>query len=512
MYSFDYIILGAGPAGLQIGYYLENKNRNYIIIERNNDVGSTFKNYPKHKKLLSINKIHTKIKTYEVQRRVNYRYDWNSLLCEDDDLFLQDITSEYLPNTDDLIIYFKRFQEKYKLNIKFNTLIVKIRKNKDNFLLITKDGMFVCKYLIICIGLQKPYIPKDIPGIEHAIGYESIDLDKNKYINKSLLIIGKGNSAFEVANYLQDVVSELKMTSKTPTTFAWETHFVGNLRAVNNDFIDSAQHNYLSTITNWNNNSIIKKNGILYFNDYESRSYDYIIRCTGFAMDTDIFDDSCKPEIIRDKFPKLKADFESTNISNLYFAGTLMQSRDFKYSSSSLIHGFRYACRSLVNILEYKIENIAFHKDIYKNDITTLTNVILNKVSSNDGIFQLFSHMKSLNGYTYFSDLIIINENNFEYISELPTEYIFGLDIIKNKNIILINYEFGFRKENEDTLNPVNSFEEYMGYIGKLIKPVIRYYPKGGNNKRLSKSLCICGEWEDTLYLQDYTIYGFPSD
>lgn len=39
---FDYCVLGAGPAGLQMGYFLSKTKRNYIILERNSGPGSFF--------------------------------------------------------------------------------------------------------------------------------------------------------------------------------------------------------------------------------------------------------------------------------------------------------------------------------------------------------------------------------------------------------------------------------------------------------------------------------------
>lgn len=35
----DYCIIGAGPGGLQLGYYLQQQNRDYIIYERTNISG-----------------------------------------------------------------------------------------------------------------------------------------------------------------------------------------------------------------------------------------------------------------------------------------------------------------------------------------------------------------------------------------------------------------------------------------------------------------------------------------
>ena len=36
---WEYIVIGAGPAGLQMGYFLEKAGRNYVILERANVSG-----------------------------------------------------------------------------------------------------------------------------------------------------------------------------------------------------------------------------------------------------------------------------------------------------------------------------------------------------------------------------------------------------------------------------------------------------------------------------------------
>ncbi len=36
---WDYVVIGAGPAGLQMGYYLQKAGRQYVIVERNNISG-----------------------------------------------------------------------------------------------------------------------------------------------------------------------------------------------------------------------------------------------------------------------------------------------------------------------------------------------------------------------------------------------------------------------------------------------------------------------------------------
>ena len=65
-------------------------------------------------------------------------------------------------------------------------------------------------------------------------------LDKNHYRDKKILIIGGGNSAFETANYLLDVTRIIHLaTLRSNTKFAWNTHFAGDLRTVNAEFIDT---------------------------------------------------------------------------------------------------------------------------------------------------------------------------------------------------------------------------------------------------------------------------------
>lgn len=38
----DYCVLGAGPSGLQIGFFLNKAKRDYVILERNAGPGSFF--------------------------------------------------------------------------------------------------------------------------------------------------------------------------------------------------------------------------------------------------------------------------------------------------------------------------------------------------------------------------------------------------------------------------------------------------------------------------------------
>ena len=57
--DYEYVIIGAGPAGLQLGHEMEQNGRDYVILEGSDHVGAFFSKFPRHRRLLSINKVFT---------------------------------------------------------------------------------------------------------------------------------------------------------------------------------------------------------------------------------------------------------------------------------------------------------------------------------------------------------------------------------------------------------------------------------------------------------------------
>ena len=55
--ELDYLIIGAGPAGLQLGYFLQRAGSNYLVLEAAETAGSFYRKFPRHRKLISINRM-----------------------------------------------------------------------------------------------------------------------------------------------------------------------------------------------------------------------------------------------------------------------------------------------------------------------------------------------------------------------------------------------------------------------------------------------------------------------
>ena len=64
-----YVIVGAGPAGLQAAHYLDSAGRDYVVLDREAVAGSFFSTYPRWGELISVSKRHTGFTQLDVATR-----------------------------------------------------------------------------------------------------------------------------------------------------------------------------------------------------------------------------------------------------------------------------------------------------------------------------------------------------------------------------------------------------------------------------------------------------------
>ena len=85
------------------------------------------------------------------------------------------------------------------------------------------------RVLLVSTGL---WVPQQVQfeGWELVEGYESIPVDPEQYRDQAVLILGKGNAAFETAQSMLGTASRVHLYSPSPVRLAWQTHYVGDLR------------------------------------------------------------------------------------------------------------------------------------------------------------------------------------------------------------------------------------------------------------------------------------------
>ncbi|WP_306216228.1 NAD(P)-binding domain-containing protein, partial [Actinoplanes sp. RD1] len=235
--TLDYLIIGAGPAGLQLAALLEaDGKRDYLVLEGADAPGAFFATYPRHRQLISINKPHTGTDDPEL----NLRLDWNSLLTDDPALLFTSYTERYFPDADVMVQYLADFAAKTGVKVSYGTRVTRVTRSGDLFTVEAGDRSWQARAVVVATGVSKTYEP-EIPGFELAEGYDVMSVDPRDYLDQRVLIIGKGNSAFETADNLMETTTLIHLAGPSSVRLAWRTHYVGHLRAVNNNFLDTYQ-------------------------------------------------------------------------------------------------------------------------------------------------------------------------------------------------------------------------------------------------------------------------------
>jgi thioredoxin reductase len=416
-HDHQYLIIGAGPGGLQLSYFLKRAGADYVTLEREAAPGGFFRRYPRHRRLISLNKVHTG----EEDREIQLRWDWNSLLNDDPDLMFPGYSQEYFPHADDLVRYLADFQRVHGLDVRYSTPVRRVEKSGDTFLVHAGDEVHRARCVIVATGWGGPYVP-GIPGIELAAGYEETPVTGEDLAGKRVLILGKGNSAFETAQALLPYAAVIHLASPSPVRLAWTSKHPGHVRGQYGALLDSYWFKTLHAVLECTVDRIWRENGgfraaityTLADGEQAVLDYDVVLRCTGFTMDTGLFGESCRPDLAPNgRIPAIRPDFQSANVEGLYFGGTLMQARDFKGASSAFIDGFRYNLRTLAALLCERYDGVPLPSRELPADADRLTGDMLGRVNHSSALWTQFE---------YLSDVYVAGPVVRHY-QDLPEDY-----------------------------------------------------------------------------------------
>uniref|UniRef100_A0A5F9CYM9 FAD-dependent oxidoreductase domain-containing protein 2 n=1 Tax=Oryctolagus cuniculus TaxID=9986 RepID=A0A5F9CYM9_RABIT len=505
----DYCVLGAGPAGLQMAYFLQRAGRDYTVLERAPGPGSFFARYPRHRKLISINKRYTGRSNAEF----NLRHDWNSLLSHDPRLLFKHYSAAYFPDAGDMQRYLGDFAGRLGLRVQYNTTVLHVALDKDrrawngHYFVLTdhKGRVYRCRVLLVATGLSVPN-RVDFPGSEHLEGYESVSVDPEDFVGQNVLILGRGNAAFETAENILGVTNFIHMLSRSRVRLSWATHYVGDLRAINNGLLDTYQLKSLDGLleSDLTDLAILKdREGkfhvtLKFFveeagtnqsadavtlpqddsDNFAMRvAYDRVIRCLGWNFDFSIFNESLRlssgSEFSR-KYPLIRASYEAKGSRGLFVLGTASHSVDYRKSAGGFIHGFRYTVRAVHRLLEQRHHGVAWPAT--QHPITQLTSSVLRRVNEASGLYQMFGVL---------ADVILVQENAtaFEYLEEFPTQMLAQLESLTGRRarhgLFVVHMEYGrnFSGPEKD----VFFYDRSVGHTedawqSNFLHPVIYYY------------------------------------
>jgi len=504
----EYCVIGAGPSGLQMGYFLERAGRDYVVFEKSNTPGNFYTKYPRHRTLISINKRNTG----STNQEFNWRHDWNSLLSDDDSLQFRHYSRKMFPSADILVQYLADYHAKLGIKVQFNTTISNIAKLVDpdarDHVFVMQDQNqrnYLCQTLIVATGAATPINP-EFPGSDLTIGYEDVPIEGEAFEGQSVLILGRGNAAFETADAIYGNTNYIHMVARTRARLSWSTHYVGDIRGVNNGLLDTYQLKSLDGLAemdvtgmNITRNadgrlSITPARGGIYENmqvgdNYPFRDdFDSVIRCLGFKFDASIFGQSpaagpASTQQIpvshfkgrRKKYPEVTPDYQAANVSGLYFIGVISHGVDWRESAGGFIHGFRYTTRMVHRVLEQRNHGVAWPHRTYP--ITEIVPTMTKRINEASGTYQMFYVL----GDVY---AISPDGESFQVYEEFPVKMIHQFAELTGCNhtriiVQLMEYGKDFSSPGADVFRPGRAVgDAEVAHESNFLHPVFYYYPE----------------------------------
>ncbi|XP_028601491.2 FAD-dependent oxidoreductase domain-containing protein 2 isoform X2 [Podarcis muralis] len=422
----DYCVIGAGPAGLQMAYFLQHAGRDYVVFERSHAPGGFFALYPRHRKLISVNKRYTGKSNSEF----NLRHDWNSLLSHNRRLLFRHYSKDFFPDADAMVRYLGDFASMLDLQVHYNTSITRVMLEKDikawngHFFILTDQNAQFYKCRAINNGLLDTYQLKSLDGLLEG-DLEDLVLVKDK----------KGKLHITLRFYLENSNSSEAESILLPQ-----------------DELDN----------------------------FATRApYDRAIGCLGWKFDFSIFNKSVgliQGKGSKKKYPLIKPSYEAKATRGLFVLGTASHSVDFRKSAGGFIHGFRYTARVVHRLLEVRHHGVPWPSSLYP--IMQLTNAIVKRVNEASGLYQMFSVL---------ADVILLKENatEFEYLEEYPVgvlqdlEWRTGKKVQNGLFVIVMEYGKNFSGADKDVFYYNRAVGEARhAWQSNFLHPVIYYYKR----------------------------------
>lgn len=363
--SYPLLVIGSGPGGLQLSYSLRQLGCDHAIISADDSAGGMFKKWPLFQRMLSWTKPFAPADRHSRQYE---RFDWNSMLAEEEKLRgsqaeFMDGTS-YFPSRHEMEQGLATFADRAGVDVRYGCRWESTREENGGFVAVTSDGEYKAPVLVVAVGVAEPWRPGS-PGLDLVPHYAEIK-DASAYAGKSVFIVGKKNSAFEIATGLLPKAQKIVLASPSPAKTSVETRSLVGVRArYVQPFEDSALGGGVYII-DASIDDISRAGGGGYKvkarfsasggeRDFDA---DEVIAATGFQTPLLDLPNLGVTTFGQSGLPTQSAHWESVR-EGIYFAGTITQgSAGIKKhgipANSGAVHGHRYNARVLARHIAQK--------------------------------------------------------------------------------------------------------------------------------------------------------------
>ncbi|MDN3020233.1 NAD(P)/FAD-dependent oxidoreductase [Paenibacillus sp. BSR1-1] len=321
---YDVVVIGAGQAGLSMGYYLMQTSLTFIILDNHSEIGQVWRK----------------------------RYDSLVLFTPRAYSSLPGLGLEGdptgFPTKDEIADYLERYAKTFDLPIHLNCHVQKVQKENDSFIIFTGNSIIRTKKVVVASGpFQTPNIPpfaKKLPN--HVVQLHSSEYKNPSQLNEgSVLVVGGGNSgaqiAVEVSKYYETYLSIGSKVRFLPLSLAGKSVFwwfdkLGMLHADRDSWIGKKVQNQSDLIFGYELKEKIKNRAVklksrtksivqneIEFEDLSTIRVENVIWATGFIRDYSWID----VKNLAGATVDVKHHRGITEIDGLYFLGLPWQHR-----------------------------------------------------------------------------------------------------------------------------------------------------------------------------------------
>ena len=360
--TYDLVVVGSGPGGLQSAYCLGRIGiPRYAVLSRDDAPGGMFRRFPVFQRLISWTKPRA---PFERETREYEWYDHNSLLGDEPEHRglmpnFMDRTFD-LPAREEMEAGLLSYVERTGIAIRYECVVEKVARDGNELVLSTSDGEYRCRAAIFALGVTEPWRP-DLEGVDAARHYADTGRPAD-YDGKSVVIIGKRNSGFEVAQGLLPWARQITLVSPRPVQTAVLALSALRVRYLHpyDEYVRGGSGTYvldaaIERIERTGTGFRVHAEGTTWEGKYELEA-DEVIVATGFRTPLEPLAELDVATVADGRIPAQTPFWESVSAPGVYFAGNATQgspgmSKHGASANSTSVNGFRYNARVLVEHL-----------------------------------------------------------------------------------------------------------------------------------------------------------------
>jgi thioredoxin reductase len=382
--SYPVVVVGSGAGALQVAAELAAQGVRHAVVSADPAPGGMFRRWPHFQRLLSWTKPYV---TDDPTDPLAERADWNSLLTELPQARslqrgLMDGSSSF-PSRAEMEANLVAFAERARVDVRYDCAWESTRLVDDadgsRFAITTQGGEYRARHLVMAVGVAEPWSPAT-PGIELAESYAGVR-PAETYRGQRVLIIGKQNSGFELANGMLPWARSIVLVSPSPTSLSVVTRTLVGVRARYLQPFEDAMLGGGVTILDASLERI-ERSGDGSVSVYLKRAgqgdtlvaeVDAVIAATGFQAPLRDLPALGVSVTGQSRLPVQTSWWESATLPGIHFAGTITQGarglrRHGVPANSGAVHGARYNGRLLARRLAQLVDDRRFEGPVVARD------------------------------------------------------------------------------------------------------------------------------------------------